>query len=99
MPLYIAPLFLEPLLPALFGRLLDTSQKVRHKASETAVEVSSLHGSALSEMVAQCVSSAWCASERSDRSTQPRLQLLNQMLQRMTPGESASSIGGACNSS
>ena len=26
-PLYIAPLFLEPLLPQLFARLLDTSQK------------------------------------------------------------------------
>ena len=38
MPLYIAPLFLEPLLPSLVARLLDTSQKVRHKALETTLE-------------------------------------------------------------
>ncbi|CAK9099233.1 unnamed protein product [Durusdinium trenchii] len=86
-PLYIAPLFLEPLLPALFGRLLDTSQKVRQKSAETTLEVCSLHSSALSEMVAQCVSSgsAWTSTDRSgtDRSTGPRLQLLGQMVRRM----------------
>lgn len=92
-PLYIAPLFLEPLLPALFGRLLDTSQKVRQKTAETTLEVCSLHSSALSEMVAQCVSSssAWTSSDRSgtDRSTGPRLQLLGQMVKRMHDRDSA----------
>lgn len=92
-PLYIAPLFLEPLLPALFGRLLDTSQKVRQKTAETTLEVCSLHSSALSEMVAQCVSSssAWTSTDRSgtDRSTGPRLQLLGQMVKRMHDRDSA----------
>ena len=93
LPLYIAPLFLEPLLPALFGRLLDTSQKVRQKTAETALEVCSLHSSALSEMEAQCVSSssAWTSTDRSgtDRSTGPRLQLLGQMVKRMHERDSA----------
>ena len=92
-PLYIAPLFLEPLLPALFGRLLDTSQKVRQKTVETTLEVCSLHSSALSEMVAQCVSSssAWTSTDRTgaDRSTGPRLQLLGQMVKRMHDRDSA----------
>eukprot|EP00439_Symbiodinium_sp_Y106_P047505 s5781_g6.t1 len=91
-PLYIAPLFLEPLLPQLFARLLDTSQKVRQKAVETTLEVGALHGNALSEMVVQCVASgsAWtCASQTavdrngSDRSAGPRLQLLGQMVKRV----------------
>jgi len=63
-PLYIAPLFLEPLLPPLVARLLDTSGKVRGKASETTLEVAALHGCALSEMIAQCVASgsAWSSA-------------------------------------
>lgn len=90
-PLYIAPLFLEPLLPALFGRLLDTSQKVRQKSAETTLEVCSLHSSALSEMVAQCVSSSsvWTSDRSTDRSTGPRLQLLGQMVKRMHDRDSA----------
>eukprot|EP00928_Gymnodinium_smaydae_P015488 TRINITY_DN1572_c0_g4_i2.p1 TRINITY_DN1572_c0_g4~~TRINITY_DN1572_c0_g4_i2.p1 ORF type:complete len:2374 (-),score=582.19 TRINITY_DN1572_c0_g4_i2:113-6397(-) len=60
-PLYIAPLFLEPLLPPLVTRLLDTSRKVHAKAVETVMEVAALHNCALSEMIIQCVasSSAW----------------------------------------
>eukprot|EP00931_Biecheleriopsis_adriatica_P031685 TRINITY_DN1854_c0_g1_i2.p1 TRINITY_DN1854_c0_g1~~TRINITY_DN1854_c0_g1_i2.p1 ORF type:complete len:2226 (-),score=590.31 TRINITY_DN1854_c0_g1_i2:45-6722(-) len=103
-PLYIAPLFLEPLLPPLLARLLDTSQKVRSKAVETSMEVGDLHGSALSEMVAQCIASgsAWsCAppptaggsADRSgssnDRSTGPRLQLLSQLVKRVQERDTA----------
>eukprot|EP00929_Paragymnodinium_shiwhaense_P095267 TRINITY_DN562_c0_g1_i2.p1 TRINITY_DN562_c0_g1~~TRINITY_DN562_c0_g1_i2.p1 ORF type:complete len:2378 (-),score=697.35 TRINITY_DN562_c0_g1_i2:319-7452(-) len=60
-PLYIAPLFLEPLLPPLATRLVDTSQKVRVKAVETAMELAALHSCALSELIVQCTSSgsAW----------------------------------------
>jgi len=63
-PLYIAPIFLEPLLPALVARLLDTAHKVRAKALETTLEVAALHSCALSEMIAQCVASgsAWSSA-------------------------------------
>lgn len=63
-PLYIAPLFLEPLLPPLVARLVDTSKRVQQKAQETTLEVAAMHGCALSEMIAQCVASgsAWSAA-------------------------------------
>lgn len=98
-PLYIAPLLLEPLLPALVARLLDTSNKVRAKAVETTLEVAMLHGCALSEMIAQSVASgsAWntaapatSGGEKSgaggkdcDRSTEARLKLLVQLVQQL----------------
>jgi hypothetical protein len=93
MPLYIAPLFLEPILPALATRLLDTSKKVQAKAAETTLEIASMHGCALSEMIVQCVASgsAWSSGPQptiqpnsksdSERSTGPRLQLLVQLMQ------------------
>lgn len=60
-PLYVAPLMLEPLLPSFMARLLDTSNKVKAKVVETTIEVAALHGCALSEMIAQSIasSSAW----------------------------------------
>lgn len=103
-PLYIAPLFLEPLLPPLVARLTDTSQKVRTKAVETTLEVSDMNSCALSEMVAQCVASgsAWSSagpptpggsadrsSKENDRSTGPRLQLLAQLVKKVHDRDSA----------
>lgn len=89
-PSYIAPLFLEQLLPALFARLLDTSQKVRTKAVETTLEVAAMHGCALSEMIAQSAASgsAWSQAlptpgKDCDRSTGARLQLLVQLVQQI----------------
>lgn len=63
-PLYIAPLFLEPLLPVLVGRLLDTSNKVRAKALESCLEIAAIHSCALCEMFAQWVASgsAWSSA-------------------------------------
>jgi hypothetical protein len=64
MPMYIAPIFLEPLLPALVGRLLDTSKRTHMKAVETILEVAALHNCALTEMIVQSVASgsAWSSS-------------------------------------
>jgi len=93
MPLYIAPLFLEPLLPPMLARMLDTSNKVRAKAMEAILEVTALHNCALSEMVAQSVASgsAWSTAPPAagvgkdtsdcDRGTGPRLQLLLRLVQ------------------
>lgn len=98
MPLYIAPLFLEPLLPVIVARLLDTSGKVRTKTLETILQVASFHSCALSEMIVQCIASgsAWSsgtptnagqaertAKENCERSTGPRLQLLVQLMQQV----------------
>mmetsp|Transcript_142793 Transcript_142793/g.259628 ORF Transcript_142793/g.259628 Transcript_142793/m.259628 type:complete len:2277 (-) Transcript_142793:264-7094(-) len=95
MPLYIAPLFLEPLLPAIVARLMDTSKKVSAKTLETILQVASFHSCALSEMIVQCIASgsAWnsgtptnggqgerTAKENCERSTGPRLQLLVQLM-------------------
>jgi len=95
-PLYIAPLFLEPLLPALEGRLMD--MPVKKHASETTIEIAMLHAGALSEMVAQCVSSgsAWNSaplpasgsnqdrSQNHERSAGVRLQLLTRLVQKVS---------------
>jgi ankyrin repeat protein len=99
MPLYIAPLFLEPLLPVLVSRLMDTSKKTHAKAVETVLDVAAMHGCALSEMIVQCVASgsAWnfqptpsngaAASSSNgrdcERSTGPRLRLLLQLMQQV----------------
>jgi ankyrin repeat protein len=104
MPLYVAPLFLEPLLPALVGRLLDTSKRTHMKAVETTLEVAALHGCALSEMIVQCVSSgsAWSSSPTTpavdksaksdtERSTGPRLTLLIRLMKQVQENATLSS--------
>eukprot|EP00927_Polykrikos_kofoidii_P010456 TRINITY_DN1440_c2_g1_i1.p1 TRINITY_DN1440_c2_g1~~TRINITY_DN1440_c2_g1_i1.p1 ORF type:complete len:2196 (+),score=321.50 TRINITY_DN1440_c2_g1_i1:150-6737(+) len=75
-PSDVAPAFCEDLLPTLIGRLLDTSRSIRAKAAQTTLQLATLHGSSLSQMIARCVTSARIC----ERSTGPRLQLLAQLV-------------------
>eukprot|EP00930_Biecheleria_cincta_P027585 TRINITY_DN19350_c0_g1_i1.p1 TRINITY_DN19350_c0_g1~~TRINITY_DN19350_c0_g1_i1.p1 ORF type:complete len:1819 (-),score=313.02 TRINITY_DN19350_c0_g1_i1:313-5769(-) len=86
MALDIASAFLDPLLPALLGRLLDTSVKVRTTATETILQIAALHECGLSKITAECLLE-WrvdCAPGRDrDRGTGPRLQLLQRLVEQL----------------
>lgn len=95
LPADVAPLLLEPLVPELLARLVDTSKRVAAKASETALEIGILHSCTLSEMVAQCAAKAGaafaarpatpCGSSNGDgdKSAVARLLLLTRLVEQV----------------
>eukprot|EP00746_Dinoflagellata_sp_MGD_P142622 gnl/MRDRNA2_/MRDRNA2_75558_c0_seq1.p1 gnl/MRDRNA2_/MRDRNA2_75558_c0~~gnl/MRDRNA2_/MRDRNA2_75558_c0_seq1.p1 ORF type:complete len:1414 (+),score=374.52 gnl/MRDRNA2_/MRDRNA2_75558_c0_seq1:455-4243(+) len=95
LPIYLSPMFLEPMLPLMTQRLLDTSGRVKSKAQETLCSLGELHEGALSELLAMHIANngSWgqqaskATDKAAEKSVAPRLQLLTKVVTQKVAAE------------